>query len=145
VDRALDHALVVVDEQARGHEDVGERLLDLIELQGAADRVGRAAPELPLIVDGRARGAQVDARRQRSDSDRRRVLTVAGIGKIRNPAVPLRVATDQFSASHAAYRASRTPGGQALFGEATHEVCKRQPAIIGRGRGPYVASGSRAM
>ena len=60
VDGAFDDALVVIDEESRRDEDVRERLLHLIELDGAADGVGRAASELALIVDRRTERAEVD-------------------------------------------------------------------------------------
>jgi len=88
VDRPLDDALVVVDEQARGREDVRLRLLRLVELQRPGDRLRGAAAQLPLIVDGRACGAEIRARRQRPERRwRRGENPIPMIREIRNPSV----------------------------------------------------------
>src|SRR6266568_728757 len=85
--RVLDDALVVVDEEARRHED-GELLLHLIELDRPADGVRRAAAEGALVVDRRAPAPEVGARRQRGEKLRRRgVQVVALVGLVRDPAV----------------------------------------------------------
>ena len=57
-DAAFDLALVVVDEQAGGHE-ILEALLQQLELEGGRDGVGGAGADLPLVVDGGTAGAQV--------------------------------------------------------------------------------------
>src|SRR4029078_8573735 len=89
VDRALHGSLVVVDEQARGHE-VFMALLDLSELEGCPDRVGRTAPELALVVDLRHLRPEVGLGRKRGqDRLRRRVHEVAGVGDVRRPPEPL--------------------------------------------------------
>src|SRR5262249_57899713 len=91
VDRALDDSLVVVDEQARRCKDVGQRLLHLIDLERAANRVRRAAPQVPLVVPRRTALAQVDALRQRADfREWCRVDAVAMNGEIRYPSIPPR-------------------------------------------------------
>ncbi len=48
-DRALHHALIIVDEQTRGHEV--HALLLQIEFDRCRDRIGRAAADLSLVVD----------------------------------------------------------------------------------------------
>src|SRR5437667_8090621 len=60
VDGAFHDPLVVVDEEARGREHSARFLLDLVELQGAGDRVGGAAAQGTLVVDRRTAAAQVD-------------------------------------------------------------------------------------
>ena len=60
---ALDLALVVVDEEARGHE-VPQVLLQQLELEGPRYGVGRAGADLPLVVDGGAVRAEIGAGRQ---------------------------------------------------------------------------------
>ena len=85
VDRPLHRALVVVDEQARGHE-VLVALLGEVELEGRADRVRRAAAELALVVHRRHLRREVDLLRQRRQHRlRRREHVVPGIGQVGNP------------------------------------------------------------
>ena len=85
--RPLDLALVVVDEQTRRHE-VPQPLLHAIELHRPRDRVGGAAAELALVVDGRALRAKVGRRRQRQEILRRRgVQVVALVGLVGDPSV----------------------------------------------------------
>ena len=62
-DGAFDLALVVIDEQAAGHE-IRQALLEQLALEGRGYGVGGAGADLPLVVDLRAVGAQVDAGRQ---------------------------------------------------------------------------------
>ena len=89
----------------------------------AANRVGGAASKLSLVVDRRARVPQVDVRRQRADGrGRRGIEAVAGVGEVRNPAVPFRAAADEFCSSHARYGASARPLGQVLIDGRPHEV-----------------------
>src|SRR5581483_9201529 len=83
------NALVVIDEQPRG----GERYLllsHLIELECCPDRIGRAAAELPLVVNLRALRAKIDLRRQlRDNAGWRRVHQVAAVWNVPVPPVPL--------------------------------------------------------
>src|SRR5207244_734145 len=83
----LDRPLVVVNEEA-AHVDEAHLVLPLQELDGARNRVARAAAQLALVLDRRAEGSQVRARRQ---SRRNRldgaVQDVPLIRQIRNPTV----------------------------------------------------------
>ena len=84
---ALDFALVVVDEEARGHE-VGEALLEQLELEGRSNGVCGAGADLPLVVHGGAVGAQVGARRQVVDYGLGgREHKIARIGQVGLPAI----------------------------------------------------------
>ena len=88
VDRAFDDALVVVDEETRGNEDLRELLFHLVELDGAGDGVGGAASQLALVVNGRAFCSQVDLGRQGAkEGGWRGVKEIALIGDIGDPAV----------------------------------------------------------
>src|SRR5947207_2324396 len=64
IDGAFDDALVIVDEETRGNEDLRELLFHLVELDGAADGIAGAASQLALIVNRRALFAQIDPGRQ---------------------------------------------------------------------------------
>ena len=65
-------------------------LLELIELERSADRVGRAAPELSLVIDGRTELPQVDTRWQLAETGEGAWYTfVPLIGQIGNPSVIL--------------------------------------------------------
>ena len=89
VHRALDDALVVVDEQPR-RDEVRLLLLEQLELERAADRIRGARAELPLIVDGRHLRAQIDGGWQRGrGAPRNAKREVALVGKIRNPSESL--------------------------------------------------------
>src|SRR6266511_2129532 len=97
VDRPLDDALVVVDEEARRLKDVDELLFHLVELESRCDRIRRAAAEASLVVDGRTGVAQIDRAGKRPEVPERRFEhPIALVGKIRNPAVPLGVACFRF-------------------------------------------------
>ena len=62
---------------------------DLVELQGAGDRVGGAAAQGTLVVDRRTAAAQVDLGWEWPEPrQRRRVELVALIREIRHPSVP---------------------------------------------------------
>src|SRR4029077_11997439 len=60
VDGAFDDALVVIDEETRGNEDLRQLLFHLVELDGAANGIGSTTSQLALIVNGRALFAQID-------------------------------------------------------------------------------------
>lgn len=86
VDGALHVSLVVVDEQPR-RQEILEMLGHLLELVRRGDRVGRAAAQPTLVVDGWALGAQVRRGRQVRQYRRRRgERVVPGIGQIGDPA-----------------------------------------------------------
>ena len=86
-DAAFEDAFVVVDEEARGDEDLREALFHLVELDGAADGVSGATAELALVVNGRAFAAEIDARRKGAEEGGRRgVEEIALVGAIGDPA-----------------------------------------------------------
>ena len=55
-DVSLDDSFVVVDEETAGTPDVGDLLLDLVELERRCDGVGRARSELSLVINRGAMG-----------------------------------------------------------------------------------------
>src|SRR5690242_21416639 len=57
-------ALIIVNEQARGHDDRVQTLFHLIKFERGGNRVGGAASQLPLIIDRRAVWTQIKAARQ---------------------------------------------------------------------------------
>src|SRR2546430_16714671 len=61
VDGAFDDALVVIDEETRGNEDLRELLFHLVELDGAANGIGGGTSPTGLIVNGRALFVRSDA------------------------------------------------------------------------------------
>ena len=88
VDGAFDDAFVVVNEETRGNEDLGKLLFHLIELDGAGDGVGSAAPQLTLVVKWRALCSEIDLGRQGAkEGGWRGVKIIALIGDIGDPAV----------------------------------------------------------
>src|SRR6266550_7617281 len=88
VDGAFDDALVVIDEETRGNEDLRELLFDLIELDGAPNGIGGATSQLALIVNGRALFAQIDPGRKGAEKGRGRgVKIIALVRNVRDPAV----------------------------------------------------------
>ena len=100
VDRAFQGALVVIDEETRGHE-VGQLLLDLLVLERSTDRVCGAATELTLVVDLRHAGPQIDLlRKLRQDRFRRRIHEVPGIRKIGDPTEPLHCSRAESADTH---------------------------------------------
>jgi hypothetical protein len=52
-DRVFDGAFVVINEQARRRE-IGQLLLQPVELDGAGDGIGGATAELALVINRRA-------------------------------------------------------------------------------------------
>src|SRR5205823_147302 len=88
LDGAFDDALVVVDEETRGNEDLRKPLSHLIELDGAADGVAGATSQLALIVNGRALFAQIDPGRQGAqESGWGGVKEIALVRDVGDPAV----------------------------------------------------------
>src|SRR5260221_6712996 len=89
-DRACERALVVVDEQTRGHHRIGRALLALEKLQRAGYGVGRARAELALVVAVEEAVAEVDLRRQGPRDLRRRLIAiVALVGNVTDPSESL--------------------------------------------------------
>src|SRR5205823_9903681 len=90
VDRPLQRALVVVDEETRGHDRSPSSFLALEELQCPRNRVGGARAQLALVVAGRETVAEVHLRRQSTRQLRRRfVAIVALVRDVANPAEAL--------------------------------------------------------
>src|SRR5207245_10012765 len=60
IDGAFDDALVVVDEETRGDEDLREALFHLVELDGAAHGIGGATSQRTLVIDRGALWPEID-------------------------------------------------------------------------------------